>query len=235
MVLDLVVIGILLVSACVAFLRGFVREVLTIGSLMGAAAATYLFGPQLKPMVAGWLIDPATPDKQLFNIVPYEMLVPVVAFALVFCVTIMLLTLATHLLSRGVHAVGLGPVDRSLGVVFGLIRGVMVIGLMSLVLNFVLSDKQREQYFGDSKTYPYVTYMGDLAQAILPDRDVVEKIKGKRHEEKLAKTGKQPLEPGQVEKAKDASKTTLEEDFRETVVNKTTQKAVEQVRKKFND
>lgn len=206
MVLDLVVIGILLVSAAVAFLRGFVREVLTIGSLLGAAAATFLFGPNLKPMVSGWIIDPeATEPQTLFGLVPYEMLVPVIAFAIVFGLSIILFTIATHLIARSVHAVGLGPVDRSLGVVFGLGRGAILVGLMGLVLNFVLSDEQRETYFGESKTYPAVSYTAELMQALLPDRDIIEKKAKSGVTSALAAAeapGKQPLEPGQEGKGR---------------------------------
>lgn len=200
MLLDLVVIGILFVSATVAFLRGFVREVLTIGSLAGAAAATLVFGPGLTPLTSSWIIDPAATEPQmLFGLVPYTMIAPVAAYALVFVLTIIVLTIVTHMVSKGVHAVGLGPVDRSLGVVFGLLRGVVIIGLLSLVINFVTDDKQREKYFGDSKTYVYVSYLANLTEALLPDRDVLDKEKLKKVAEKV---GNQPLEPGQSRAAK---------------------------------
>lgn len=200
MVLDLVVIGILFVSAALAFMRGFVREILTIGGLIGAALATWMFGPSLTPTVQGWIVDPnATQPQQLFGLIPYEMLAPVIAFAIVFGVVLVGLSIVTHMISKGVHSVGLGPADRSLGVVFGLARGVILIGLMMLVLNFVFSDKQREQYFGDSKTYPYASYTADLMHALLPGRDVVDK---KPNKDILALTGRQPLEPGQAGKGR---------------------------------
>jgi membrane protein required for colicin V production len=203
MVLDLVVIAILLVSAGVAFMRGFVREVLTIGSLLGASVATLAFGPNLKPTVSSWIIDPNATEKQtLFGLIPYEMLVPVIAFALVFTVVLVLLNIATWMISKGVHSVGLGPVDRSMGVVFGLIRGVILIGLMGLVINFVLSDAQRETYFGDSKTYPAVSYTADLMEALMPSKEVLEKKAKDKTQALLSAAGKQPLEPGQTNAAK---------------------------------
>jgi membrane protein required for colicin V production len=195
MILDLVVLGILFVSAAVAFMRGFVREVLTIGSLAGAAIATLAFGSSLTPTVRGWIVDPSIEAPQLlFNLVPYEMVAPVVSYGIVFVLTLIVLTIITHLISKGVHAAGLGPVDRSLGVVFGLVRGVIVIGLISLVMNFVLNDTQRETFFADSKVYPYVSSLADLTQALLPGRDVLGK---KDHAKAIEDIGKQPLEPGQ--------------------------------------
>ncbi|MBU6234869.1 MAG: CvpA family protein [Alphaproteobacteria bacterium] len=203
MVLDLVVLGILLLSSVVAFMRGFVREVLTIGSLAGAAAATLVFGSSLTPMTRGWIIDPnATEPQSLFGLVPYEMLAPVIAYAITFVTVLIVLNIITHMVSKGVHAVGLGPVDRTLGVVFGLVRGVVIVGLLSLVLNFVLSDTQRETMFSDSKTYPYVGYLADLTGALMPGRDVLDKVKNHGTDEKAAeKVGQQPLEPGQARKS----------------------------------
>lgn len=203
MVLDLVVLGILLVSAIVAFMRGFVREILTIGSLVGAALATFLFAPMLTPFARGWLVDPnAAEPQQLFGMIPYEMLAPVVAYAVVFVVVLILLTIVTHMVSKGVHSVGLGPVDRSLGVVFGLVRGVIIVGLMSLVMNFVLSDEQRTSIFGESKTYPYVGYLADLTNALLPGREVLDRVHDKKEKAEAAAqipaTGREPLEPGQA-------------------------------------
>jgi membrane protein required for colicin V production len=236
MVLDLVVIGILLVSAAVAFLRGFVREIFTIGSLLGAAFATLYFGPGLVPTVEGWLVDPAASEPQtLFGLIPYSMLVPVVAFALVFTVAILLLTFATFLVSKGVHSVGLGPVDRSLGVVFGLVRGFILIGLMGMVFNFVLSDDQRETYFGQSKTYGYVNYTADLMQALLPGKDVIETIKEKkdRHDKKVAATGKEPLEPGQTGKARSGNGNYA--NLQRQAIQNMAQPEIDKLKKRFND
>lgn len=192
MILDLIVIGILLVSALVAFWRGFVREVLTIFSLIGAAGATYLFGPDMAQTTKGWLVDPEKPDARLFDLIPYDVIGMAVGFVLVFVGVLLTLTFIAHWLSRGLHAVGLGPVDRSLGVVFGLLRGVVLVALMSVVLHFVVSEGKREDYFADSKTYPYVSYMADLGEALMPGKDAVSKDVIK---EKLR--GIDVLEPGQ--------------------------------------
>lgn len=197
MVLDLVVLGILFISAAVAFMRGFVREVLTIGSLAGAALATFVFGPGLTPLARGWIIDPGAPQPQkLFDLVPYTMLAPVLAYGLVFVAVLIVLTVVTHMISKGVHAAGLGPVDRTLGVVFGLIRGIIIIGLLSLVMNFILNKDQRQKLFADSQTYPYVNYLADFTQGMLPGRDVLGKDGSGK--DAAAPVGQGPLEPGQA-------------------------------------
>lgn len=205
MILDLVVIGILLVSALVAFWRGFVREVLTIISLVGAAAATFMFGPKMVPIAQGWLVDPdAKEPQQLFGLIPYDMVGTALGFGLVFGVVLVALTLASHLFSRAVHYVGLGPVDRSLGVVFGLVRGVVVLGLLSVVLNFAVAEEKRGEYFADSKTYPYVSYLADLTSAMMPGKDPLD-----RDKLKADLLDKSPVEPGQAGKGRSSGVKTV--------------------------
>lgn len=227
MILDLVVIGILLLSALVAFWRGFVREVLTIISLLGAAIATYMFGPKLVPVAQGWLIDEnATEPQMLFNLVPYEMVGTALGFGIVFIVVLMALTIASHLFSRMVHYVGLGPVDRSLGVVFGLVRGVVILGLMSVVLNFAVAEEKRGEYFADSKTYPYVSYLADLTSAMMPGRDALDRDKIKAEAQ-----GKGPLEPGQANRTRSSGTAPVAKvTKRETDMN-----ARNEMPRKFND
>lgn len=201
MILDLIVIGILLVSALVAFWRGFVREVLTIFSLIGAAGATYMFGPDVAQTTKGWLVDADAPEKQrLFDLIPYDVIGMGIGFVLVFMGVLLAFTFIAHWFSRGLHAVGLGPVDRSLGVVFGLVRGVVLVALMSVVLHFIVSEGKREDYFADSKTYPYIAYMADLGEAMMPGKDAVSKDAIKQR-----LRGIDVLEPGQKNPAAEAA------------------------------
>ena len=55
MIVDILVLAVLLISALIAFLRGFIREVLTITGVVGGLAAAYFGGPLLAPLMRGWL------------------------------------------------------------------------------------------------------------------------------------------------------------------------------------
>lgn len=174
MVFDIIVLCIVFCSAIVAFIRGFVREVLTILGLLGAALSALFFGPKMVPVTTGWLVDPAAEAPQkLFNIVPYHMLATVSAYVLVFVVVLVALSVLSHYAAKMVHSMGLGPVDRSLGVAFGLARGVFLIGIIYLPLHIILSDEQRNEWFGSAKTLPYVTYTAEFMQALLPGKHVL--------------------------------------------------------------
>ena len=110
---DLVVLGVLAVSALLAFMRGFVREVLGIGAWVAAVLVAIWAFPYARPQFREWL---GTPD-----------LVDPVTFAVVFIVTLLVLLLICHWIGALVRGSVLGGVDRTLGLVFGLVRGAALV------------------------------------------------------------------------------------------------------------
>jgi membrane protein required for colicin V production len=106
---DLVVLGVLAVSALLAFMRGLVREVLGLGAWVGAILAASWALPLARPQFHQWLgsapwVDPAT-------------------WGVLFLITLIILMVISHWISRLVRASPLGGLDRTLGLVFGLVRG----------------------------------------------------------------------------------------------------------------
>lgn len=118
---DWILLGVLLASMVVGLWRGLVYEVL---SLAGWVAA-FVVAQWLAPDVVGWLpfIKGAPASVQY-----------AVAFAVVFVVTVFLAGLVSWLIKKLVETVGLRPVDRTLGGVFGLARGVVLLLALTVVL-----------------------------------------------------------------------------------------------------
>ena len=110
---DLAVLGVLVVSAFLAFLRGLVREVLGIGAWIGAVMAAIATLPMAREVARKWISEPAWIDP--------------VSFLAVFLVTLIVLSLAARMIGGMVRGSALGGVDRSLGLVFGLARGAAVV------------------------------------------------------------------------------------------------------------
>jgi len=121
---DLAVLGLLAVSALLAFLRGFVREVLGIGAWVAAAlVATWAF-PFARPKFREWLgapdlVDPAT-------------------FASVFTVTLLALLLISHWVGTLVRGSLLGGLDRTLGLLFGIARGAALVVFAYIAVGLVV-------------------------------------------------------------------------------------------------
>ena len=174
LIMDIVVLVIIFVSAAVAFLRGFVREVLTIIGLVGAALVALTAGPALTPGLEGWLVsdipaDESVNDAMLWGYIPYDVAAAAISYLGLFIITLIILSIISHYIAKSVHAVGLGPVDRSLGVVFGIARGFVLIGLLYLPFHILMNDEEKEEWFGDSNTATYVEYSSNMMLTLMPE------------------------------------------------------------------
>lgn len=190
LILDCVVLVILLISCVVAFLRGFVREVLTILGLGGAAVTALTAGPMLAPGLEEWLTGGLPEDEvgKLWGFVPYDIAAAVFAYAGLFVVTLILMSLVSHWIAKSVHAIGLGPVDRSLGVVFGIIRAFVLIGLLYMPFHLLMDEKDKEEWFESSAAYSYVVYSTEVMMKIMPE-SFQAKDEENKEEEKLDPLG----------------------------------------------
>ncbi len=121
---DLVVLGVLAVSALLAFMRGFVREVLGVGAWVAAALVAVWAFPFARPHVRAWL---GTPD-----------LVDPITFAGVFIVTLLVLLLVSHWIGALVRGSVLGGLDRTLGLLFGLLRGAALVVFAYIAAGLVI-------------------------------------------------------------------------------------------------
>ncbi len=125
---DLAVLGILAISAILAFMRGLVREVLGVGAWIGAVVIAVKALPYARPLVREHLAEPAWIDP--------------LAFVGVFLISLIALSLAARILGRTVRGSVLGGVDRSLGVVFGLARGAALVILAYILAGMAVAVDQ---------------------------------------------------------------------------------------------
>jgi membrane protein required for colicin V production len=151
---DLVVLGVLAVSALLAFMRGFVREVLGIGAWVAAVAVAIWAFPYARPHFRDWL---GTPD-----------LVDPITFAAVFIVTLLVLLLICHWVGGLVRGSVLGGVDRTLGLVFGLIRGAALVVFAYIAAGLVIPVDRWPEPVLQARSLP-VAYRGAVwARSQLP-------------------------------------------------------------------
>ena len=115
--LDLGLIAVVLISAFLAMVRGFSREILAIFSWGAAAAAAVYFYPLVLP----FLSDPSSPV-----FIGKEAIRPYAAGAAVFFVTLILVSIITIKLSDAILDSSIGALDRSLGFLFGAFRGLLL-------------------------------------------------------------------------------------------------------------
>ncbi len=171
MFVDLVILGVLLVSAVFAFLRGFIREVLTILGVVGGLAASLSFGKQLVPLMSHWIgVDKdAEKPQMLMDIVPLTVVADVLAYGSIFLVVVIVLSLVSGLLAGWARTIGLGAIDRTLGVVFGIARGVLVLAVLYLLPYLLFKEEDRKSWVQDSRMIVYIEKTSAWLAEFLPD------------------------------------------------------------------
>lgn len=171
MFFDLVILGVLFISAVFAFLRGFIREVLTILGVVGGLAAALAFGKELIPLMSDWIgVDPnAEPSQQFFDLIPYTLVATVLAYGSIFLICVIVLSIISNMLAKLARNVGLGAIDRTLGVIFGIARGVLVLAVLYLLPYLLFAEDTRKDWFKDSRLIVYIEQTSAWLAEFLPD------------------------------------------------------------------
>ncbi len=153
-VTDLTILVILGLSAAFAFFRGFVHELLAIGSWIGAGVVTLYGFPVAQPEARKYIGSPLIADM--------------VAGIAVFLIVLIVLSIATRLLSRRVRDSSLGPLDRSLGLLFGALRGAVLVCIAWLMLLWVVPREDHPDWITEARGLPLVERGGDLLTRLIP-------------------------------------------------------------------
>lgn len=166
---DIAVAVILLLSGLLALSRGFVHEVLSIGSWVGAALITLFGFAHVRPYAR--------------DLIENEMIADIAAGAGTFIIALVILTIITKLIAEQVQGSALNPLDRSLGFVFGLFRGVLIVCLIyGAVSWFIPADKQPD-WLRTAKSMPLIEQGTELLKSLIPS-DAAEKIANQAEEQR---------------------------------------------------
>ena len=153
--LDIGVIAVIGLSAVFAFARGFVREALSIVAWVGAAFIT-LYGFNMVYAI----IQPMVTNPLLSQLIA--------GFGL-FVGSLVVLTIITGIAARSVRSSALSPIDRTLGFIFGLVRGAFIVSLAYLLLDVSVQTPERPAWLRDAKSAPYLHQGADLLRNVLPE------------------------------------------------------------------
>lgn len=126
-IFDYVVAGVMVVSVLLGMFRGIVREVLSLAGWVVAFLAVKWLAPDLEPLLPSGIREPLRMP---------------VAYGAVFLLSLAGMGLVTMLVSTIVRTVGLGWIDRMLGMLFGLGRGLLVIVLLVLAAGMTAIPEQ---------------------------------------------------------------------------------------------
>jgi membrane protein required for colicin V production len=151
-IVDLIVLGILGISGLIAWYRGFMKETLTVSAWLLAAVAAVFFWPATKPFARS-LVEP-------------KLLADIMALAGVFFMLLIPTSFVSFRLSEMVRESRAGPLDRSLGFVFGVARGLLVVGLGYLVFSSLAPAKAHPEWLRQARLLPVVKGTADVLASL---------------------------------------------------------------------
>ena len=207
-ILDLVVIGVILISALLAAVRGLTREVLAIASWVAAAAVAWIFHPQLLPVAKQYI--------------PNDTIALIAAIAALFLVTLIVVSLVTARVSDFVLDSRIGALDRTLGFVFGAGRGLLLAVIGYLFFAALMGDKNLPVWARDARAKPMLEETGRSLIAMLPQDVNADFIKNLLK----PRTGDEPTE-APAEEPRTPASPTADPQRRSQVPNATDRQALQ--------
>ena len=190
--LDIILIGVMLISALLAMIRGFMREVLSIAAWVIAALVTLYFYNKLLPFA-----------KSYFN---NDIIAAAAVVGDTFLLTLLIVSVITVRFSDMVLDSRVGALDRTLGFLFGLARGLIIVVVAFLFFAWLVPDRSQPEWIRSAKSRIVLQGTGDWLMSMLPDdpeSTILKRLKKpKPEEDEAAPTPGQrsglhtPTEPG---------------------------------------
>ena len=152
---DLVILGIFALSALISFMRGFFREAMSLAIWGGAVIITLAYTDRFAALLPIERVDS-------------EQARATISAVLLFAGTLLVGNLINWVFGRIMARKTLSIADRVIGVIFGLVRGLIIVTLLVLAGNLVPELKQ-EPWWAESTLLPKIQPMAQFVHARLPE------------------------------------------------------------------
>ena len=153
--LDIILLLVMLVSGLLAMIRGFMREILSIGSWGVAALVTLYSYPRVLPLA-----------KQYFA---SDSVAAAVSAGGIFLGTLLIVSIITARISDMVLDSRVGALDRTLGFLFGLARGLVIVVVAFLFFAWLVPDRSQPEWVRSAKSKLVLQNTGQWLMSMLPD------------------------------------------------------------------
>ena len=181
-ILDLVLLGVMLVSGLLALVRGFMREILSIAAWGAAAIVTLYSYAKLLP----WA------KQQIAS----ETIATIALVAGTFIGTLIVVSVITVRISDMILDSRIGALDRTLGFLFGLARGLLIVVVAYEFFIWLVPEKQRPDWVQQAKSRAVLDASGEWLKGLLPDdpeNTILKKFKKNKPEDE---SDAEPAQPG---------------------------------------
>src|SRR6267378_338235 len=170
--LDIILIGVMLISALLAMIRGFMREILSIASWIIAAGVTLYSYSKLLPFA-----------KSYFN---NDIVAAGVVVGGTFLGTLIIVSIITVRFSDMVLDSRVGALDRTLGFLFGLARGLVIVVVAFLFFAWLVPPRTQPAWVANAKSKVVLQSTGDWLMSMLPEdpeNTILKRLKRPKPEE----------------------------------------------------
>src|SRR5256886_17617738 len=182
-ILDLVLLAVMLISGLLAMVRGFMREILSIAAWGAAALVTLYAFSKLLPTA-----------KTYFN---NDTIATIALVAGTFIGTLIVVSVITVRISDMILDSRIGALDRTLGFLFGLARGLLLVVVAYEFFIWLVPEKQRPDWVQQAKSRAVLDASGEWLKGLLPDdpeNTILKKFKKNKPEDE--QTDAEPGQPG---------------------------------------
>lgn len=149
---DIAILTIIGISAVISLFRGFVREVLSLVAWVVAFWVAFAFTAKAAVLLVDYLSVPTARY--------------VVAFVVLLVGTLLVTGIVNHLIAKLIDKTGLSGTDRMLGVLFGLVRGIAIVGV--IVFAAGLTPVPRDPWWSESALMGHFQELALIAISFLP-------------------------------------------------------------------
>ena len=153
--LDVILIGVMLISAILAMIRGFMREILSIAAWVLAAVATLYSYSKLLPWAKSYVNN--------------DIVATGAVVAGTFLLTLMLVSVVTVRFSDMVLDSRVGALDRTLGFLFGLARGLVIVVVAFQFFTWLVPDRSQPEWVRSAKSKVVLAGTGQWLMSMLPE------------------------------------------------------------------
>lgn len=154
-IIFLIVVGL---SALFALFRGFIRELLSIVTWISASSISVYALPMVSKSLAPYIESP--------------IMAKVAAGIGIFVVVFILFSLFTKAVLELINSANLGALDKTLGLVFGMVRGVAILALVHMVMTQVMApqkDNEAPEWFAKAKSRPLIEASSAMLAEVVPE------------------------------------------------------------------
>jgi membrane protein required for colicin V production len=165
--LDILLLVVMLISGLLAMIRGFMREILSIGAWGVAAVVTLYSYAKVLPIAK--------------NYVSSDMVAAGIAVGGVFLLTLLIVSIITVRISDMILDSRVGALDRTLGFLFGLGRGLIIVVVAFLFFAWLVPDRSQPEWVRGAKSKVVLQGTGQWLMSMLPDdpeSTILKRLKG---------------------------------------------------------